>query len=75
MADTVKVVMDQIDEETGKPISHVVCEWYGMDRNDANAMSMAIADGVVGQVTEIAGARAEIEGSGLVATALKTRRK
>jgi len=52
MADSVKIVMDQVDEETGKPISHVVCEWYGMDRNDANAMSMDIADGVVDRITK-----------------------
>jgi len=75
MADSVKIVMDQVDEETGRPISHVVCEWYGMDRNDANAMSMALADGVVGQVTAMAGVKAEMTGNGPAAETLKNMRR
>jgi len=75
MADSVKIVMDQIDEETGQPISHVVCEWYGMDRNEANAMSMAIADGVVGQVTSMATGKAEMAGNGAAAEMLKKMRR
>jgi len=75
MADSVKIVMDQIDEETGQPISHVVCEWYGMDRNEANAMSMAIADGLVGQVTAMATDKAEMTGNGPAAEMLKKMRR
>jgi len=75
MADSVKIVMDQVDEETGKPISHVVCEWYGMDRNDANAMSMDIADGVVDRITKGAAAKAEMTGNGPAAEALKNMRR
>jgi len=75
MADSVKIVMDQIDEETGQPISHVVCEWYGMDRNEANALSMGIADGVVDAVTGAAEGKAQMSGDGPMAEALKSMRR
>ncbi len=70
MTDSVKVEMTQIDEENGSPISKVTCEWYGMDRDMANALSMGIADGVVSSVTDAAIGKAEMSGNGMVAEAL-----
>jgi len=75
MADTVKLQLDQIDEETGKAISQVVCEWYGVDRNEANALSMGMAQAVVGALTEASAAKAEVTGSSEVAKSLFTKTK
>ena len=70
MADTVKLQLDQIDEETGKLASHVLCEWYGVDRNEANALSMGMAQAVVGALGEASAAKAEVTGSTEVANAM-----
>ena len=75
MADSVKIVMDQIDEETGKLISHVMCGWYGMDRNEANALSMFLAQGVVSEVVEMSVSKAEMQGNGPAAEELKKLRR
>ena len=70
MADTVKLQLDQIDEETGKAISHVLCEWYGVDRNEANALSLGMSQAVVAAVTEAGASKAEVTGSTEVAAAM-----
>lgn len=54
MTDTVKLVMEQIDESTDEPISRVTVEWFGSDRNVANLLSMTIAQGVVDSVLSAA---------------------
>ena len=74
MADTVKLQLDQIDEETGKKASHVLCEWYGSDRNEANALSIALAEAVVGAITEAAADKAQVTGSTELASALLKKR-
>jgi len=58
MTDSVKIVMEQIDDDTGNPISSVKVEWYGMDRNVANALSMSVADAMVSRVTELSNDKA-----------------
>ena len=63
MTDSVRVQMDQIDDSTGQAISHVVAEWYGMDRNIANALSMTLVGAVVGGVGELTNAKLEATGS------------
>ena len=75
MADTVKIDMEQIDEESGKQISFIKGGWMGMDRNDANVLSMKIALAIAGEIADVASAKAEAEGHGPAAEALKNMRR
>ena len=63
MTDTVKLLMEQIDEDNSTPISRVTVEWFGSDRNVANMLSMAIVQGVVDKVKEGADAKLEATAS------------
>jgi hypothetical protein len=50
MSDTVKIEMSQLDGD--KVISKATLEWYDMDRDGANLMSMSLAGGVLAKVDE-----------------------
>jgi hypothetical protein len=50
MSDTVRVEMSQFDGD--KKISYALIEWYDMDRDGANLMSMTLAGGVLAKVDE-----------------------
>ena len=63
MSDTVRIVLEQVDESTEKPISKLVVEWYGNDRNIANALSMEVVQGVVDRVSGLSATKAEVTGT------------
>jgi hypothetical protein len=75
MTDSVFLELKQVDDATGEPISKVSCEWYGMDRNVANALSMGVSNGIVGAVTEAAEGKAEVSGDSVMVEAFKKMRK
>jgi len=63
MSDSIKVVAEQIEDETGKVISKLVYEAFGSDRNVANQMSISLVKGMVATVEGWAEAKAELTGS------------
>lgn len=75
MTDSVKLEMTQIDDASGQAISKVTCEWFGMDRDTANSLSMTLADGVVDRIVSASEQKAEISGNGMAAEALKALRR
>ena len=50
MSDSIKVVAEQVEDETGKVISKLVYEAFGSDRNTANVMSVSLVKGMVGTI-------------------------
>ena len=50
VTDSIKVVAEQIEDDTGKVISKLVYEAFGSDRNIANQMSISLVKGMVGTV-------------------------
>lgn len=67
MTDTVKLVLEQIDDQTGEAISRVVAEWYKSDRDTANAMSISLTKGVVESVAHMGAAKAKYGAEGVAA--------
>lgn len=62
VTDSIKVVAEQIEDDTGKVISKLVYEAFGSDRNVANQMSISLVKGMVGTVEGWAEAKAEATG-------------
>jgi len=75
MTDSIKLEMTQVDDSTGQAISKVVCDWYGMDRDTANSLSMALTIAVTGALTEMAAGKAQMNGNEQALEALKSLRK
>lgn len=61
MADSLKVEMIQTDEATGKAISRATVEWYGMDRHEANGLSLGLVGAIGGAIAEADQAKYEGE--------------
>lgn len=50
MTDTVKLEMVQVEDGSSKTISRLTYEVLDCDRNTANAVSVTLAEGIVGVV-------------------------
>ena len=59
MSDTSKLVMEQIDEGTGKAISRITVELFGDERDTANAMGVGFAEAILDQFKGFTVAKAE----------------
>ena len=61
--DTVRLDLTQTEDATGKPISRGYFEWYSMDRNIANALSLELVKGAVDRIDGLSQVKAEVTAS------------
>jgi hypothetical protein len=58
VTDKLVLIVKQIDEGEDKVISRTQVEWFGMDRDDANALNLALTQGGLDMIRGVAAEKA-----------------